>query len=173
MVCIIERIGGSIFKVCSFSLEHMAHAQTPAQWHNFNPKHYGLLLGTAVFVFEGIGLVIPIYDGMDSTVRHRFPSVLCYTISFLVAFFCFFAGIVYASFGSKTESVVTLNLPNNGINGGTISVQLAYCFALVFTYPLMMYPALMILEVNYSFPMSYIAKLSAVGLFYTNNAEHG
>lgn len=132
--------------ILSYSAEHMAEAKEPAEWHNFNAQNYGLFLGTAVYVFEGIGLVLPIYNSMDASIRHTFPKVLKTTIGFLVSFFCVFAGVVYAAFGTETQAVVTLNLPSNGINGGTIAVQVAYCVALIFTYPLMMYPALMILE---------------------------
>ena len=135
----------------SYSVQHMVDAKVPATWHNFNSQNYGLFLGTSVYVFEGIGLVLPIYEAMDKSIRHKFPLVLCSTMTFLLSLFCVFAGVVYASFGTATESVVTLNLPNEGINAGTIAVQLAYCVALVFTYPLMMYPALMILE-NFFIP---------------------
>jgi proton-coupled amino acid transporter len=40
----------------------------------FNPKDYALLVGTAVFSFEGIGLIIPITDAMKEP--HKFPKVL-------------------------------------------------------------------------------------------------
>lgn len=134
--------------ILGYSLHSMQQANVPAVWHNFNPDSWGLFLGTAVYVFEGIGLVIPIYDAMDHSVRHKFSSVLSITIGSLLVFFCIFAGTVYAAFGADTQSVVTLNLPNNGVNFGTIGVQIAYCIALAFTYPLMMYPALTILEVR-------------------------
>lgn len=132
--------------IMSYSLEHMETSDVPADWQNFNSDHFGLFLGTAVYVFEGIGLVLPIYNAVDARLKDRFPVLLSNTIIGLVIFLCVFAGIVYASFGIDTQAVVTLNLPNVGINGGTIAVQVAYSIALVLTYPLMMYPALMILE---------------------------
>ena len=132
--------------VYSFSLEHISSEGVAPDWQNFNPNGWGLFLGTAVYAFEGIGLVLPIYDAMDTSVQHRFPVVLSRSILFLVTLFCTFASVVYLSFGSKTQAVVTLNLPSEGINPGKISVQVAYSIALILTYPLMMYPAMMVLE---------------------------
>lgn len=120
-------------------------------WENFNSQNWALFLGTAVYCFEGIGLVIPIYDAMDDQIKHKFPRILSSTILFLVCFFSLFAGIVYAAFGENTESVVTLNLPSAGESYATMTVQLTYSLALVLTYPLMLYPVVKILE-GYLFP---------------------
>ena len=48
----------------------------------FNPKDFPLLIGTAVFSFEGIGLVIPITDAMREP--RRFPKVLTGVMIFLM-----------------------------------------------------------------------------------------
>lgn len=120
-------------------------------WENFNSQNWALFLGTAVYCFEGIGLVIPIYDAMDDSIKHKFPRILSSTILFLVTFFSLFAGIVYAAFGQNTQSVVTMNLPSAGVSGATMTVQLTYSLALVLTYPLMLYPVVKIIE-GYMFP---------------------
>jgi proton-coupled amino acid transporter len=45
-----------------------------ADVHLFNPRHFSLLVGVAVFSFEGVGMVIPITDAMREP--HNFPKVL-------------------------------------------------------------------------------------------------
>ncbi|OWZ08546.1 Vacuolar amino acid transporter [Phytophthora megakarya] len=122
-----------------------------ATWENFNSTSWGMMLGTAVYCFEGIGLVLPIYDAMDGDIKHKFPRILSYTMLFLVTLLAVFAGFVYAAFGQETQSVVTLNLPSAQDSIATMSVQLTYSLALVFTYPLMLYPVVKILE-GYLFP---------------------
>lgn len=138
--------------IIGYSVEKLEAAPPrSATWENFNQKSWALFLGTAVYCFEGIGLILPIYDAMDTKIKHKFPKIIALTILFLVVLFSLFAGTVYAAFGDKTQSVVTLNLPNASVSGATMTVQLTYSLALVLTYPLMLYPVVKILE-NYLFP---------------------
>ena len=51
----------------------------------FNPKDFALLIGTAVFSFEGIGLVIPITDAMAEP--EKFPGALTGVMFFLMGTF--------------------------------------------------------------------------------------
>lgn len=137
--------------IIGYSVEKLEAAPPQsATWENFNSKSWALFLGTAVYCFEGIGLVLPIYDAMDAKIKHKFPTIIALTILFLVVLFSLFAGTVYAAFGDETQSVVTLNLPNASVSGATMTVQLTYSLALVLTYPLMLYPVVKILE-NYLF----------------------
>ncbi|KAE9326012.1 hypothetical protein PF008_g16754 [Phytophthora fragariae] len=122
-----------------------------ATWENFNSTSWAMMLGTSVYCFEGIGLVLPIYDAMDGDIKHKFPRILSYSMLFLVTLLSVFAGLVYAAFGQDTQSVVTLNLPSAQDSLATMSVQITYSLALVFTYPLMLYPVVKILE-GYLFP---------------------
>ncbi|KAF1318160.1 Vacuolar amino acid transporter, partial [Globisporangium splendens] len=138
--------------IIGYSVERLEAAPPDSStWENFNSKSWALFLGTAVYCFEGIGLVLPIYDAMDSKIQHKFPKIISLTVLFLVVLFSLFAGVVYAAFGQDTQSVVTLNLPNASVSGATMTVQITYSLALVLTYPLMLYPVVKILE-NYLFP---------------------
>lgn len=137
--------------IIGYSVEKLETSPSGSStWENFNSKSWALFLGTAVYCFEGIGLVLPIYDAMDAKIKHKFPKIISLTILFLVVLFSLFAGVVYAAFGQDTQSVVTLNLPNASVSGATMTVQLTYSLALVLTYPLMLYPVVKILE-NYLF----------------------
>jgi proton-coupled amino acid transporter len=58
-----------------FGSEARMMARTgPGHVELFNPKDFALMIGTAIFSFEGIGLVIPVTDAMREP--HKFPKVL-------------------------------------------------------------------------------------------------
>ncbi|TYZ65282.1 hypothetical protein PybrP1_013189 [[Pythium] brassicae (nom. inval.)] len=137
---------GGLAYILGVSVRTLEAAAAPPTWENFNARSWALFLGTAVYCFEGIGLVLPIYDAMDPKVQPHFPRLLALCILFLVALFSLFAGVVYAAFGQDTQSVVTLNLPAASTSSATVAVQLTYSLALVLTYPLMLYPVVKILE---------------------------
>ncbi|CAE6508366.1 unnamed protein product [Rhizoctonia solani] len=110
------------------------------QW--FNEKDFPLLIGTAVFSFEGVGLVIPITDAMREP--RKFPKVLTGVMLFLVVLFGGSGALAYAAFGSKIETVVLKNLPQSSKPVQT--VQFLYSLAILLSTPLQLFPALRILE---------------------------
>ncbi|KAG5637485.1 hypothetical protein H0H81_004408 [Sphagnurus paluster] len=77
----------------------------------FNPKDFPLFVGTAVFSFEGIGLVIPITDSMREP--HKFPKVLTGVMIFLTVLFGGAGALAYLTFGSEVEAVVLVNLDSD------------------------------------------------------------
>jgi len=114
----------------------------------FNAKDFPLLIGsviplakrreadvacsTAVFSFEGIGLVIPITESMKEP--RRFPAVLTYVMFFLTALFAGAGCLGYLTFGSDIQAVVILNLPQDDkfVN----AVQFLYSAAIMLSTPL-------------------------------------
>jgi solute carrier family 36 (proton-coupled amino acid transporter) len=54
----------------------------PGHVEMFNPKDFTLMVGTAIFSFEGIGLVIPVTDAMREP--RKFPKVLSGVMIFLM-----------------------------------------------------------------------------------------
>jgi solute carrier family 36 (proton-coupled amino acid transporter) len=108
----------------------------------FNPKDWTLFIGTAIFTFEGIGLIIPIQESM----RHpeKFPKVLFVVMVIITVIFTVMGAVSYAAYGSKTETVVLLNLPQNNklVNG----VQFLYSVAILLSTPLQIFPAIRIIE---------------------------
>lgn len=105
---------------------------------NFNPETWTLLIGTAIFTFEGVGLIIPIQSGMAEP--QKFPKVLA--IVTVIIFFIFTsAGMLsYAAYGSATKTVVLLNMPQDDkmVNG----VQFLYSCAILLSIPLQIFPAI-------------------------------
>lgn len=108
----------------------------------FNQKDWTLFIGTAIFTFEGIGLIIPIQESMRNPTK--FPKVMFSTMIIMSVIFITMGAVSYAAYGSKTETVVLLNLPqdNKFVNG----VQLLYSLAILLSTPLQIFPAIKITE---------------------------
>lgn len=108
----------------------------------FNKNDWTLFIGTAIFTFEGIGLIIPIQESMADP--RKFPKVMFVVMVIITLLFTVMGAISYAAYGSKTETVVLLNLPqdNKLVNG----VQFLYSIAIMLSTPLQIFPAIRILE---------------------------
>lgn len=108
----------------------------------FNQRDWTLFIGTAIFTFEGIGLIIPIQESM----RHpeKFPKVMFAVMVIITTLFTVMGAVSYAAYGSKTETVVLLNLPQDDrmVNG----VQFLYSLAILLSTPLQIFPAIRITE---------------------------
>lgn len=104
----------------------------------FNRNDWTLFIGTAIFTFEGIGLIIPIQTGMKQP--KKFPGVLAGVMVIITIIFVSMGALSYAAFGSKTKTVVILNMPqdNKFVNG----VQFIYSLAILLSTPLQIYPAI-------------------------------
>jgi len=137
----------------------------------FNPKDFALFIGTAgkclehcrdslgihhinltfffiffwwgiVFTFEGIGLIIPITESMKEP--EKFPKVLTGVMIGITVLFTSLGALSYAAFGSKTQTVVLLNLPQQ--SHWVQSVQALYSIAIMLSIPLQLFPAVRIME---------------------------
>ncbi|KAH6711239.1 transmembrane amino acid transporter protein-domain-containing protein [Leptodontidium sp. MPI-SDFR-AT-0119] len=109
---------------------------------NFNPNDWTLFIGIAIFTFEGIGLIIPIQESMKNP--KKFPPVLGGVMIIISVVFISMGALSYAAYGSKTETVVILNLPQDDkmVNG----VQFLYSLAILLSTPLQIFPAIRITE---------------------------
>lgn len=108
----------------------------------FNPSSWTLLIGTAIFTFEGVGLIIPIQESMRRP--QQFPFVLGLVMVIITVLFTSMGALSYAAYGSKTKTVVLLNLPQDDkmVNG----VQFLYSLAILLSTPLQLFPAIRIME---------------------------
>eukprot|EP01126_Amoeba_proteus_P062171 TRINITY_DN8413_c0_g3_i1.p1 TRINITY_DN8413_c0_g3~~TRINITY_DN8413_c0_g3_i1.p1 ORF type:complete len:307 (+),score=65.31 TRINITY_DN8413_c0_g3_i1:711-1631(+) len=113
----------------------------------FNPPSFPLFIGTAVYTFEGIGLMIPIYDAMLE--KKKFVGLLSGTMVLLVLLFVCFSVVVYLAWGDQIESIALVNLSNKYVF--VIVVKIFYVLAMWCTFPLQFFPAIRIIE-NQIFP---------------------
>ncbi|KAL8854191.1 MAG: hypothetical protein Q9221_000905 [Calogaya cf. arnoldii] len=109
---------------------------------NFNPHNWSLFIGTAIFTFEGVGLIIPIQESMRQP--KKFPPVLAAVMIIITIVFVSMGALSYAAFGSSTKTVVLLNLPQDDkfVN----AVQFLYSLAILLSTPLQLFPAIRIME---------------------------
>lgn len=84
---------------------------------SFNPENWTLFIGTAIFTFEGIGLIIPIQETMQRP--EKFPKVLGGVMVIITVIFLSMGAFSYAAYGSDTKTVIILNLPQDDkfVNG--------------------------------------------------------
>ncbi|KAI8599889.1 transmembrane amino acid transporter protein-domain-containing protein [Dissophora ornata] len=108
----------------------------------FNRDDFALFIGTAVFSFEGVGLIVPITESMAEP--EKFPRVLAMTITVVALIFMSVGALCYSAFGSNIQTIVILNLPIT--SGWTITVEILYSLAIILSIPLMLSPASRIIE---------------------------
>jgi proton-coupled amino acid transporter len=97
---------------------------------------------TAVFTFEGIGLIIPITESMREP--EKFPRLLTYCMFGLMTLFAGAGILGYAAYGSDIQTVVIVNLPQD--NKFVSAVQFLYSVAIMLSTPLQLFPAVRIME---------------------------
>ncbi|KAJ5860818.1 uncharacterized protein N7529_008128 [Penicillium soppii] len=109
---------------------------------SFNPATWSMFIGTAIFTYEGIGLIIPIQESMKQP--NRFPGVLAGVMVVITFIFLSAGALSYAAYGSSTKTVILLNLPQDDkfVN----VVQFLYSLAILLSTPLQLFPAIRIME---------------------------
>ncbi|KAF9979169.1 neutral amino acid transporter [Actinomortierella ambigua] len=112
----------------------------------FNKENFGLFIGTAVFSYEGIGMVIPICSSMAEP--KQFPRALTIVLSTVCALLVSFGSLGYAAYGNNAQTIVLDNLPSStsGEKAGKNAIQLLYVIAVFLTTPLMLFPCIRIIE---------------------------
>lgn len=108
----------------------------------FNPDHYTLTIGAAIFTFEGIGLILPIQSSMEKP--ESFEPLLWVIMLIITIIFTSIGALCYAVFGSATEIEVISNFPQTSklVN----AVQFLYSLAVMVGIPVQLFPAVRILE---------------------------
>jgi len=109
---------------------------------NFNPDYYTLTIGSCIFTFEGIGLILPIQSSMKKPGNFEW---LLGTVMFIVTvIFCSVGALCYATFGSEVQIEVIDNYPQTSklVN----AVQFLYSMAVLVGNPVQIFPAIRILE---------------------------
>lgn len=108
----------------------------------FNPSSFTLTIGSAIFTFEGIGLILPIQSSMKQPEKF---SYLLYLVMFIITvIFTSVGALCYATFGDDTKIQVISNFPQDSklVN----AVQFLYSMAVLVGEPVQLFPAVRIIE---------------------------
>ncbi|KAI0095724.1 transmembrane amino acid transporter [Nemania sp. FL0031] len=108
----------------------------------FNPSKYTLMVGSAIFTFEGIGLILPIQSSMAKP--ERFERLLGIVMFLITIIFTAVGVLCYATFGKDTSIEIINNYPQTSkfVN----AVQFLYSLAVLAGNPVQLFPAIRILE---------------------------
>ena len=110
--------------------------------HLFNSRDFTLTVGSAIFTFEGIGLILPIQSSMQEP--QKFQGLL-FTVMFIITIiFTSIGALSYATFGDITKVEIISNFPQD--NKLVNAVQFLYSLAILVGTPVQLFPALRILE---------------------------
>lgn len=107
----------------------------------FKSQTWPLFMGTAVFAYEGIGLLIPIREAMAEP--EYFNKLLFLVIVITTFMFTTLPSLAYLSYGEKVKTVVLMNFR---INASSLTVQLLYTLAILLSAPIQLFPAIKIVE---------------------------
>ncbi|KAK3641094.1 hypothetical protein LTR56_011540 [Elasticomyces elasticus] len=122
----------------------------------FNPSAFTLTIGSAIFTFEGIGLILPIQSSMKKP--EHFAPLLYIVMGIITVIFTSIGALCYATFGDETKIQIISNFPQTSklVN----AVQFLYSLAVLVGNPVQLYPAVRIIE-TYAFGEKVTGKKSA------------
>jgi proton-coupled amino acid transporter len=119
----------------------------------FDGLGFWSLLATAIYALEGTSFVLPIEHAMENKQNfHRVTYISGFAIG---AIYMSFGVLGYLAYGSNISSIITLNLKHdNPHSTPAIMLQLAYCLALLVSFPVTLFPPVRLAEAAL-FPLTY------------------
>jgi len=108
----------------------------------FNPRDFTMTIGSAIFTFEGIGLILPIQSSMKHP--EQFGKLL-YLVMFIITVIFTSVGVLcYGTFGDRVNVEVITNFPQSSklVN----AIQFIYALAVMIGEPVQLFPPIRIIE---------------------------
>jgi proton-coupled amino acid transporter len=110
-----------------------------------NQDKYFVFFGTSIYVFEGIGIVLPVKDSTQNPEKYKYIlSGMMFLLVILLIAFGSFNYFVYGAYMLKDAPLITRLLPTGAYP--IEIVMLLFIVNLFITYPLVIHPANMVVE---------------------------
>lgn len=126
------------YDIASIASHHGLHPTVQL----FNPTSFTLTIGSSIFTFEGIGLILPIQASMKRP--DKFDSLLYTVMTIITVLFTAVGALSYGTFGIDTKTEIISNLPQADRLVNT--VQFLYSLAVLVGTPVQLFPAVRIME---------------------------
>lgn len=127
-----------VYYYCSFEILSKGVSNTMKPFN----EDWSVFIGTAIFTYEGIGLLIPIQESMQKPLK--FPMLLFWVMFASTLVFISAGAVGYMAFGAETKTVILLNFPQDSLL--VPWAQFIYSMAILLSTPLQLFPAIRILE---------------------------
>jgi len=110
----------------------------------FNPRSFTLTIGSVIFTFEGIGLILPIQSSMAQP--EKFSRLLYIVMVIITIIFTSIGALCYGTFGAQTRVEIISNYPQSSkfVN----AIQFLYSMAILVGTPVQLFPATRIIETS-------------------------
>ncbi|KAL6708969.1 hypothetical protein ACN47E_002096 [Coniothyrium glycines] len=110
----------------------------------FNPRDFTMTIGSAIFTFEGIGLILPIQSSMKQP--EHFSKLLYIVMLIITVIFTSVGVLCYGTFGEHVSVEVITNFPQTSklVN----AVQFLYSMAVLVGTPVQLFPAMRTIELK-------------------------
>ncbi|KAL9015691.1 MAG: hypothetical protein Q9185_006917 [Variospora sp. 1 TL-2023] len=131
-----------LFYIWYYDISTLATSGLHPSVQLFNPRDFTLTVGSAIFTFEGIGLILPIQSSMAEP--SKFPRLLYIVMVIVTIIFTSVGALCYATFGYQTRVEIISNYPQTSklVN----AVQFLYSTAVLVGTPVQLFPATRIIE---------------------------
>ena len=130
---------------CFGMISEREFIRPPGGYFSINKDRYWDMLGFSFYMFEGIGAVMPVMSACNSDAKRHFPYLIAAALSTLCTIYILFSEICYYCFGNNlNESIVMQEMPSDDLVIQVVKVL--YCFNIVFSYPITIYPTNVILD---------------------------
>jgi len=124
-----------------FDFEHVQHVTIEVKEMDF--KGLPFFFSASMYLYGVAGMVLPLEDSLPKEHKPHFKSYFKKAVGCIVFLELIFGISGYLSFGETTESIITLNLPEGVLPN---IIKFCLCIALIFTYPVMIFPVTETLE---------------------------